>query len=162
IVEPRPPDMPLVANGLPAFTLYYANDDDAERKLGTDSRIYFTAPKDGDYLVRVTDTRGEQGDRFVYRLVVRQPNPGFKVTVSPMNSTIAAGSGQEFTLAAERIDGFEGEIVIDVTNLPPGFAVSTPLVIEAGHVEAKGTLYAAADAPKPEGTNGSMSRIAAI
>jgi hypothetical protein len=78
-----------------------------------------------------------------------------------MNPTIAAGSGQEFTLAAERIDGFEGEIIVDVTNLPAGFGVSTPLVIEAGHAEAKGTLYAAVDAPKPEGTNGSISRIAA-
>jgi hypothetical protein len=52
IVEPHPPGTRLIANGLPAFTLFYENDDDGERKLGTDSRVLFTAPADGDYLVR--------------------------------------------------------------------------------------------------------------
>ena len=51
------------------YFLYYANDDDGERKLGLDSRLHFTAPADGAYLVRVTDTRGFSGERFVYRLV---------------------------------------------------------------------------------------------
>src|SRR5260370_39676162 len=55
IVEPHPPGTKLVPTGLPVFTLYYANDDDGERKLGSDSRLLFTAPADGSYLVRVTD-----------------------------------------------------------------------------------------------------------
>src|SRR5204863_4576119 len=79
IVEPHPPGTKLVPNGLPAVTVFYANDDDADRKLGTDSRIHFVAPKDGSYLVRVTDTRGYFGDRFAYRLVVREAKPDFKV-----------------------------------------------------------------------------------
>ena len=33
-----PPGAKLVPNGLPVFPLYYANDDDGERKLGSDSR----------------------------------------------------------------------------------------------------------------------------
>jgi hypothetical protein len=37
----------LYLNGLPAFTHYYANDDDGERKLGTDSRLQFAALADG-------------------------------------------------------------------------------------------------------------------
>jgi WD40 repeat protein len=161
IVEAHPPGAKLAATGLPAVTIYYGNDDDAERKLGTDSRVYFTAPADGAYLVRVTDTRNEQGERFAYRLLVREPKPGFKVTLSPQNPTIPAGSGQEFTLAAERIDGFEGEITVNISDLPEGFTASTPLVIQAGHSEAKGTLNAALDAPKPDGTNAPMARVLA-
>src|SRR6266850_2996029 len=56
IVEPHPPGTKLVANGLPLFPVYYANDDDAERKLGADSRLLFNVPADGSYFVRVTDT----------------------------------------------------------------------------------------------------------
>jgi len=63
----------------PGVTLYYANDDDGERKLGSDSKLQFTAPADGSYLIRVSDTRGFGGDRFAYRLLVREPKPDFNV-----------------------------------------------------------------------------------
>src|SRR5207247_403159 len=53
------------------------------------------------------------------------------------------------TARVERIDGFEGPVRIDILGAPPGFAVSSPIVIEAGLTEAKGTIFAAADAPKP-------------
>ena len=39
--------------------------------------------------------------------------------------------------------------------------MSTPLVIQAGHTEAKGTLHAALDAPKPVETNASVSKVTA-
>ena len=149
IVEPHPPGAKLVANGLPIFPLHYVNDDDSERKLGPDSRLYFTAPSDGAYLIRVTDTRGFDGDRLVYRLVVREPRPDFKVSLSGTNPAINAGSGQAFTISVERIDGFDGEVKIDISGVPQGFSVSTPLVIQAGLSEAKGTLNAALDAAQP-------------
>ncbi len=55
IVEPYPPGTELVPNGLPVFPIYFENDDEARRELGADSRLYFTAPADGDYLVRIRD-----------------------------------------------------------------------------------------------------------
>src|SRR5258706_7448800 len=85
IVEPHPPGTNLAQTGLPIFPLYYANDDDGERKLGADSRLFFTAPADGSYLVRVTDTRGHAGQRFAYRLIVREAKPDFKVTLGGAN-----------------------------------------------------------------------------
>ena len=160
VIEPHPPGAKLVANGLPVFHLYYVNDDDGDRKLGSDSKLFFTPPKDGEYLVRVTDARGFGGDRFAYRLVLREAKPDFKVTLNGANPTIAAGSGQSFSVVAERIDGFEGEISVYVTGLPPRFTVSSPLVIQAGHAEAKGTLNAALDASDP-GTNAMLSKISA-
>jgi hypothetical protein len=160
-VEAHPPGAKLAATGLPIFTLYYANDDDGERRLGTDSKLHFAVPADGSYLVRVTDTRGQSGERFAYRLMIRETSPDFKVTLEGANPTVNAGSGQGFSVKAERIDGFDGEIKVDIAGLPPGFTASTPLVIQAGHNEAKGTINAALDAPKSEGTNATLSKVTA-
>ena len=161
IVEPHPPGEKLESNGLPVFPVYFANDDDGERKLGADSRLHFTAPDDGEYLVRVTDTRGFNGDRFAYRLVLREARPDFKVTLNGANPAVGPGSGQEFSVSAERLDGFEGEIRVDLTNLPSGFTASTPLIIEAGQDEAKGSINAALDAMPPNDTNAPVSKVTA-
>jgi hypothetical protein len=150
VVEPHPPGTKLVPNGLPVFPLYYANDDDGERKLGRDSRVLFTVPSDGPYLVRVTDSLGKSGERFAYRLSVREAKPDFKVTLNGANPTVPSGSGQEFSFTTERIDGFEGDIKIEISGLPSGFVASTPIVIQAGHFTANGTICAAIDAKNPE------------
>jgi WD40 repeat protein/mono/diheme cytochrome c family protein len=149
IVVPHPPGTKLVASGLPVFPLHYANDDDGERKSGADSKLFLTAPADGFYLIRVSDTRGYSGDRFSYRLVVRESKPDFNVTLNGANLTVNAGSGLEFSVTAERFDGFDGEIKVEASGLPSGFTVTTPLVIEAGHGEVKGTIHAAPDAASP-------------
>lgn len=147
IVEPHPPGSKLVPNGLPVFPIDFGNDDDADRKLGTDSKLYFTAPQDSAYLIRVTDSRGAQGEQYIYRLVVREPRPDFKLALHGVNPTVNAGSGQSFSVTAERLDGFEGEIRLEIDGLPAGFVASTPLVIQAGQTEARGTLFALPGAP---------------
>lgn len=149
IVEPHPPGTVLPPNGLPLFPLAYANDDDADRKLGTDSKLIFAAPADGDYIVRVRDTRGAGGERHVYRLLVRDAAPDFRVTLDGVNGNVPLGSGTSFTARLERIDGYEGPVRVDIAGLPDGFTASTPIVIEQGQLEAKGTLFAAADATTP-------------
>jgi hypothetical protein len=146
VVEPRALDARLVANGLPVFTVYYGNDDDAERRLGSDSKVHFTPVASGHYLVRVSDARGFSGDRFAYRLVVRDAKPDFTVTLNGANPTVPRGSGQSFSVNVERVDGFEDEILVDLTNVPPGLIVSTPLRIEAGHSEVKGAVFALTNA----------------
>jgi hypothetical protein len=150
VVEPHPVGAKLVNNGLPVFTLYHENDDDGLRKLGSDSRLTFTAPADGAYLVRVSDVRGFGGDRYHYRLSIREPKPDFVVKLSSAAPSVSAGSGTSLTFSVDRIDGFEEEITIDVTGLPEGYALS-PVRIQAGHDEAQGVLTAAADAkPAPD------------
>jgi Bacterial pre-peptidase C-terminal domain len=161
IVQPRPNSSKLEQNGLPIFRLYYANDDDSDRKLGTDSRLLFKPPTEGTYLVRVTDTRGHSGERFAYRLILREAKPDFKVTLAGANPAVNAGSGKEFSVNADRLDGFEGDIKVDIAGLPPGFSASTPVVIQAGHLEAKGVINAAVDAPKPDETNSAVTKVTA-
>jgi hypothetical protein len=150
IVEPHPPGAKLAPNGLPVFPVYFENDDDADRKFGTDSKLYFRAPRDGSYFVRVTDTRGFHGDRFTYALTLREAQPDFKISIDGMNPTVAKRSGQRFTVNAERIDGFDGEIRVDVSGLPSGFRVSDPIVVQAGHTTAFGTIMADANAEMPK------------
>lgn len=142
IVEPHPPGTKLTPNGLPTFTIYFENDDDGERKIGTDSRVLFTAPADGDYIVRVTDSRGIGGDRNAYQLVVREARPDFSVSLGGANRTIAARSGQDFRVAADRRDGFDDPIIVEISGVPEGYKVTSPLIIERGHDDAQGTINA--------------------
>ena len=97
---------------------------------------------------------------FAYRLIVRQPRPDFQVRISARRN-VPAGSGQRMTFTAERIDGFDGEITIEATGLPPGFSLSTPTVIQAGHNEARAVVNAAADAAKPAADAKSAIKITA-
>lgn len=161
IVEPFAPGAKLPNNGLPAFPIYYSNDDSGDRKIGRDSRLMFTAPSDGDYIVRVTDSRGEGSDRSVFRLTVRKPQPDFHVNLLGFNPTVNTGSGQRFILQADRADYFDGDIRIDIKGIPPGFTVTTPLVIQSGHLQAEGVLCALNGAPEPTPKNAGISQITA-
>jgi len=146
VVQPHPVGTELLPNGLPVFTLNYGNDDAGDRKLGSDSRLFFTAPADGRYVVKVTDTRGWGGERYVYALSIRQPKPDFSVKLAGANPTVMPGASIGFSFRAERVDGFDDPIQIDITGLPDGYYASSPILIEAGHDLISGSLHAAPDA----------------
>jgi WD40 repeat protein/mono/diheme cytochrome c family protein len=145
IVEPHKPGEPLSQNGLPIFKLNYVNDDDSLRQLGADSRLLFTVPADGSYLVRVTDTRNFGGPRFTYRLLVRPAKPDFTASIEGLNPSVPQASGRNFVVRVNRIDGFDGPVKVELTGVKPPFTISTPIVVEAGHVEAQGTIFATPD-----------------
>jgi WD40 repeat protein len=148
VVVPHPVGATIVPNGLPTFTLHYTNDDDSERQLGRDSRLIFTAPEKGTYLVRVTDTRGWSGERFAYRLLVRPPQPDFTARIVTKGlEAIPAGSGVQIAVEVDRTDGFEGPIRVDLDGAPAGFLVSSPIVVEPGRLSAAGTVFAHASTP---------------
>lgn len=149
IVEPHPPGTKLVPNGLPSFTLNYENDDDELRYLGSDSRLLFKAPKTGTYLVRVSDSRGMNGDLHNYRLTIRPASPDYRVRVAGMNPSVPPGNGRAVTIEVDRLDGFAGEVKVEITDLPAGFHSSSPIVVQAGHFAAEGVIYALPDAQAP-------------
>ena len=146
VVQPYPLGSSIAANGLPIFTLNYQNDDSGDRKIGRDSRLTFTAPADGRYVVKVTDTRGWGGDRFVYSLAIREPKPDFSVKLAGMNPTVMPGASVGFSFRAERTDNFDDPIQIDITGMPAGYWATSPLIIEAGHDLISGSLHAMPDA----------------
>jgi WD40 repeat protein len=160
VVRPLPPGTVPPPNGLPVFKLLYENDDDARRTGGKDSVLHFTTPKNGEYLVRVSDTRDFGGKEHRYELRLRPSHEDFSVTVaSGASPTISPGSGREFMLKADRLDEFEGPITVEFTDLPPGFTALSPITIEAGQTIAYGAIYAAADAPEPTKENASQSKM---
>ncbi|CAK8994058.1 Uncharacterized WD repeat-containing protein alr2800 [Durusdinium trenchii] len=119
IVRPHPPGTSLIPNGLPVFPLYSENDDESRRKLGADSRLFFTAPADGDYLVAIRDVRGFAGPQQTYTLNIRPP---------------------EFKVSVDRKDQFDGPVTVAIDNLPEGFACVSPIVIEEGQISASGVI----------------------
>ena len=146
VVEPYPLGSTIAANGLPIFTVNYQNDDSGDRKIGRDSRLTFTAPADGRFVVKVTDTRGWGGERFVYSLAIRAPKPDFSVKLAGMNPTVMPGASVGFSFRAERTDNFDDPIQIDLTGLPAGYWATSPVIIEAGHDLISGSLHAMPDA----------------
>lgn len=146
VVQPHPLGSTLVPNGLPVFTVNYQNDDGGDRKVGRDSRLSFTAPADGRYVVRVSDTRGWGGERFVYALAIREPRPDFSIKLAGMNPTVMPGASVGFSFRADRKDNFDDPIQIEITGVPEGYWASSPLVIEAGHDLISGSLHAMPDA----------------
>ncbi|MBL9183788.1 MAG: PPC domain-containing protein [Verrucomicrobiaceae bacterium] len=148
VVEPYPLGSKIAANGLPIFTLNYQNDDSGDRKIGRDSRLTFTAASDGRFVVRVIDTRGWGGERFVYSLAIREPKPDFSVKLAGMNPTVMPGASVGFSFRADRQDNFDDPIQIDITGVPAGYWATSPLIIEAGHDLISGSLHAMPDAAK--------------
>lgn len=160
VVVAHPPGTALVPNGLPVFKLAYGNDDAGDRRIGSDSRVYFDAPADGEYLVRVEEVRGLMGRGCAYRLRVRRPQPDFQVSIGIANAQIARGGAKEIEFNADRLDEFEGEIRIDLTGLPSGFRMISPLVIAAGQSQARASLFVEPTAPQPP-ANANMTSVTA-
>jgi hypothetical protein len=143
----HPPGTSFPPNGLPVITLNYRNDDGGAG-FGKDSRLFFDPPEDGDFLVRVGDTRGQGGSAYAYRLTVRPPRPSFQVTFGPKAPAVWRGGAVPVGVSAERFDGFDGPITVKLDNLPPGF--SAPVTsIPAGENATAFALFADANAASP-------------
>jgi len=146
VVRPLAPGDKHVANGLPVFDLYYENDDDPARMVGKNSRLLFKAPQDGIYTVRISDTRGDGGEKFGYSLAIRPASPSFKPSVVKPNAEIRRGSGREVVLRVDRLDGFDGAVTFELKNLPQGLVSSFPVTVENGQRYALGNIWASESA----------------
>ncbi len=140
----EPPGSSFAPNGLPIVHLMYRNDDGGPG-YGKDSRLHFTAPADGEYIVRLRDVRGLSGEAYAYRLTVREPVPDFRLSVSPPNPNVPVGERIPLTVTALRLDDFDGAIPVSVKNLPRGLH-ATEGVIEPGQTSTTLLLSADADA----------------
>ena len=143
-VELHPPGAAFSPNGLPLFTLSYRNDDGGPM-WGKDSRLTFTAPAAGDYIVRVRDARGESGSRYAYRLTLAPPRPDFDLFVSPANPNVPRGGRIPVTVTAHRRDGFDGAIEVGLESLLPGVSAENGVILP-GHSSVAIVLTAAAAA----------------
>jgi hypothetical protein len=146
-VQVYPPGTTFVSNGLPLVHLPYRNDDGGPG-YGKDSRLRFTAPADGDYIVRLRDVRGLHGDDYAYRVTVRAPSPDFKLSVEPRNPNVPLGGRIPVTVTALRLDDFDGPINVAIEDLPEGLT-ATRGIIEPGQASSAMLLSASENAKLP-------------
>jgi hypothetical protein len=129
-VEILPPGAEFPPNGLPVFHLTWRNDDGGPG-YGSDSRLDFVPPQDGDYILHLKDVRGLEGQDFAYRLSLHDANPDYQLRADPENLNIPKGGSALVTVSANRVPGYEGPIEINVQGLPVGVKAN-PATIPAG------------------------------
>ncbi len=142
-VQLHPAGAQFTPNGLP-LTRLYARNDDGGPGFGKDSLLRFIAPRDGEYILRLTDVRGKLAKPTPYRLTARRPAEDFRLSMNPSNPNVPPGSAIPVTVLATRLDGFNGPISLSVEGLPPGIT-ATPAVVPPGQVFATILLKSAAD-----------------
>lgn len=104
-----------------------ANDDEGTH----DSRLVFLAPRSGDYVLSVTDKRGEGGENFIYRVEVTRPEPALAAFLprpertSQEGQTVVVPRGNRVValLGAQR-RGVEGDVDLTLRDLPSGVGAS--------------------------------------
>src|SRR5207253_4290084 len=126
-VQIAPPGTQFASNGLPLVHLPYRNDDGGPG-YGKDSVLHFTAPADGDYVVKFHDVRGLKGPDYTYRLTMRPPTSDFMLSVSQKNPNVPQGGRIPVTVTAFRIDDFDGPIEVSVKDLPAGLHATSGVI----------------------------------
>ena len=128
-----------------------AENDDAEDECSpyithhADSRLLYTFKAAGKHVLRIADVQGKGGPEYAYRLTIAPPRPDFQLRVTPDNPRVGQGATTVLTVNALRRDGFNGQIDLKLTNLPPGFTASGDVVPE-GLNDAIVSLTSLADA----------------
>ncbi len=143
----HPPGSTFPPNGLPVVTLFARNDDGGPG-FGKDSRLVFDPPADGTYQVRIRDSRGEGSPLHAYRLTIRPPRPDFKVQFNPTAPAVGKGSALPIGVTVQRLDEFDGEIALELRNLPPGFSAPRTSILP-GDLTTSFALFAEPTAAVP-------------
>ncbi len=111
----------------------------------TDAQIEFKLPADGAYDLIVGDTSGMSGRlTSVYRLVVREATPGFRLSIPEILAVPINGSAV-LAVKAERFGGFTGPIAISIDGLPAGVSIPDGSAIPEKKNDLKLKISAGAD-----------------
>lgn len=121
-----------------------SNDDQSSAMK--DSALSFTAPADGDYLLRLRDLNNKGGEEFVYFLQVDLARPDFALKVDPPIAMIGPGARTAWYVHLTRRNGFNGPVTVTVEGLPSGVTVN-PLTIPPNMTQGLLVLSAADKAP---------------
>jgi hypothetical protein len=111
------------------------NDDFEDKGSGlnthhADSYLTATLPADGFYYVHLTDTQGQGGPEFAYRLRISEPRPDFALRVVPSSISLRTGMSASLTVFALRRDGFTNAIDLKLKDAPEGFSLSGARIAE--------------------------------
>ena len=156
------PKVTVVANvddagqvaGMNDMTRRYGGREFDQRSF--DPALMFTAPADGTYRLLLRESRSQVRDdpRLVYRLVVRPPQPDFRLVAVPVDTSgallLRKGGREMVRVVIARLDGFDGEVTVAATGLPAG-VTATEIVIGPGSSVGYLTLSADAGAVPGQG-----------
>ena len=143
-----------------------ANIDDVDQRYGSrefDQRSFdpayrFVAPADGTYrlLIREGYSQLHDAPNLIYRLVIRKPQPDFRLVAVPIDTSgsilLRKGGREAIRVIAARRDGFDGEITINAAGLPAGVTSSEVVLGPANYYT---TLIVSAD-PSAAVVHGSL------
>jgi len=110
------------------------NDDQVDKvghlHRGMDTHTHFAdsylstrLPRMGRYFLRLTDSRGHGGNNHHYALRVSQPQPDFRLYVTPSGLNLPVGRDTPITVHILRQDGFDGAVDVSLHNAPEGFSL---------------------------------------
>ena len=80
----------------------------------------WVAPADGMYLLEVRDVHLRGGPEFVYHVDVAPAEPYFVLSMDAAKTILAPGTCAPLFVRAERRNGFQGEVELEVEGVPPG------------------------------------------
>jgi hypothetical protein len=147
-----------------------------------DPSFRFQPTANGTCLIQVRDQYGQtRGDAsLVYQLVVRNPQPDFRLVAVPTSrgigmiapASLRKGDAVEFTVVAFRQDGFDGPIEVPATDLGGGLFTDGTLILKgqstsrlvirsqtnAEHLTKAIELTGQATIPKPDGAASPLVR----
>lgn len=116
--------------------------------ISHDSHVAVTFPESAEYIVRITDKRGNGGDGFIYRVELSAFEPQVTTFLSRPNrlsqerqSIVVPRGNRVVTFLACQRSGFTGDVSLAVSGLPeglhlPGAVIPSdrfwvPMIIEA-------------------------------
>ncbi len=126
------------------------NDDSG----GPDSYIRFNPPRDGDFVVSLSDHLKKGGPEYTYRVEISSvtprlelstPNESLRRGTSVMALSVPKGNRQAILIQARRED-FGGAVTLSADNLPPGVTVESD-EMTAGNTVIPVLFHADAKAP---------------
>jgi hypothetical protein len=129
------------------------NDDSA----GPDSYVRYSPPRDGEFVISVTDHLKKGGAEYTYRVEISSvtprlelstPNESLRRGTGVMALSVPKGNRQAILMQASR-EEFGGAITLSADNLPPGVTVEsdemtggTTVIPVLFHADAKAMIGA--------------------
>ncbi len=128
--------------------LAIADDAREGRRTTRDARLdSWTAPNDGVFFVEVRDVHLRGSPQMPYVLRVEPAAPSFRLYLDTDKTLLAPGAAGILFVRAERINGFDGPIDLNVEGLPAGVSAACGRILPGKHQDACIVFEAAPDAP---------------
>ncbi len=124
------------------------NDSEGLETHHADPGVIFAANNtkdEGLYYIRLIDSQNHGGKDYTYRLKISPAKPDFDLRIDPSSLIIPRKGTAIFTVHAIRKNKFNGDIEVNIENLPKGYLLSKN-TISKGESRLRMTITAPEDA----------------